>query len=461
MTLGEKATIRKALWLMVSLLLLLAACSDSAQSGVETTENERATTSTTTAGETSTTSTAGTGASEPVQIEFWDFQFAPAEVYGPAGESLVAEFNSQHPDIEVSYRLLPWADWFANMSAAVASGTAPDVSNGGSFMFADFGVEGEILPVTDLVEAWKASGEADDFIEGMLDHFTVDGEYLAIPWQSSVRVWWYRSDVLDELGLEPPGSWDEIRVAAAAATEGSRYGIAIPGGDLNMATQNFTSLLMNAGGGLFDESGALDVVTPENLDAAQFIADLVADGSVHPGSAGFTQPDIESLMAQGDVAFYISHPGLLSVMSESASQIEVLSPPASYNGSRGTIGFINGTVIFEQTEHPDAAKVFLEWWSENQGPLFTEGGLAQIPLRRSIASGVPALSEAPADVIFAEYLPIARGLQARSASAFAGLDAVAGTGALQQAMQQLLQGGDPETVLTALEAELAALVGGG
>jgi multiple sugar transport system substrate-binding protein len=56
-----------------------------------------------------------------------------APEYIDAGKALVAQFNQEHPDITVTYRSIPWANWYQTFVTAIGSGTAPDLSTGAGY----------------------------------------------------------------------------------------------------------------------------------------------------------------------------------------------------------------------------------------------------------------------------------------------------------------------------------------
>jgi multiple sugar transport system substrate-binding protein len=73
-----------------------------------------------------------TQAKDHVDLQFWDMIWGPPE-YIDAGKALVEQFNQQHPDITVTYRSIPWTNWYQTFVTAIGSGTAPDISTGAGY----------------------------------------------------------------------------------------------------------------------------------------------------------------------------------------------------------------------------------------------------------------------------------------------------------------------------------------
>src|SRR6267154_1027935 len=89
-----------------------------------------------------------------VVLQFWDMIWGPPE-YIDTGKALVAQFNQEHPDITVTYRSIPWNNWYQTFLTAIGSGTAPDVSTGAGYQAIQLYDQGAILPIDDVIGQWK------------------------------------------------------------------------------------------------------------------------------------------------------------------------------------------------------------------------------------------------------------------------------------------------------------------
>ncbi len=72
--------------------------------------------------------------------------------------------------------------------------------------------EGTIRPLDDLVEKYGQDLPANQLIR-------IDGQIMAIAMMVNTQHLMYRQDIFDDLGLEAPGSWDEVLAAAATIKE--------------------------------------------------------------------------------------------------------------------------------------------------------------------------------------------------------------------------------------------------
>jgi len=103
--------------------------------------------------------------------------------------------------------LTDWATGTNSIDVGVfASGWAVELVDGGLVAdLSDFVAKDEALKIEDVAPYFR---EFNQKIDGKTYLITIDGDFQMV---------YYRSDVLDELGLEPPRTWDEYLEVAAAA----------------------------------------------------------------------------------------------------------------------------------------------------------------------------------------------------------------------------------------------------
>jgi multiple sugar transport system substrate-binding protein len=162
------------------------------------------------------------------------------------------------------------------MAANFAAGTLPDVV---------------FVPVT-LVGGWYGDGILDaaaatavvetldenTFAQGALNMVTVDEGYAAVPSDGWGQLLIYRTDLFEELGLEPPTDYDKITTAAVALEENGVTGIMAgtdPGHPHTQST--FEHFALANGVHLTDGAGNVTLNTPEMVTAIETYANLMAN----------------------------------------------------------------------------------------------------------------------------------------------------------------------------------------
>jgi multiple sugar transport system substrate-binding protein len=208
-------------------------------------------------------------------IEFWttDNEEERVAVY----EDIAARFMAEHPEIEVRIVPIDEATVSQRIATALAANRPPDIIRMGVERVAAFAADG-ILD-QDAAEAVIASVGEDDFRAGPLQMVTdpSTGKRAAVPFDGWIQALWYRADVFEEAGLNPPVSWDDINAACDAlpGTGNLLYALTLatdPG--QNYPHQVFEQVAMSNDAWPFDEEGNVTMNTPEMIEALDFYTKL-------------------------------------------------------------------------------------------------------------------------------------------------------------------------------------------
>ncbi|MDR1393667.1 MAG: sugar ABC transporter substrate-binding protein [Bifidobacteriaceae bacterium] len=402
----------------------------------------------------------GGGGGTDVTLEFWDMAWGPADTYPAAAEKLIAQFEDENPGIKINYTNKSWDNWYQTFAQAVGSDSAPDVSTGGGFQ--PFGLQADaeaILPLNDLIDQWKSDGTADDFTEGMLDYYLDgDGNYLAVPWATDIRVWFYRSDVLDRLGIAVPTTWAEFAQACDAVHKGDAavYGVA-DGGTPHWTFQQGISF----GAGMFDANGDAAITSPKELEALEYIASMGEGGTgcINPTATTISQDEAIEMFNQGQAAFVQDSPSIAPRLSEESLEVvKVLPPPANADGQKLGLYFVNGIMGYQSTDHPDEVMKFISFWSEHGRDLFL-GGASGVSPRKSIDSDA-MFDSAP---LYRESVklwgaPVGQPLFALAANGSAALNTIDGDSTMQDLERTLFSGGNVEEAAGVAQTKVQGFV---
>ncbi len=396
-------------------------------------------------------------AQDTANLDFWDMVWGPPE-YIDTGTSLAEQFSEEHPDVNVEYRSTPWANWYQTFATAIGAGTAPDVSTGAGYQAVQFYDQGAIATLDDFITELEADGTLDDFLPGTIERMQYDGHYVALPWAIDIRIPYYRRDLLEEAGVDPPTTWEEFAAVAEAVSGDDRYGFVTAGGE-NAGSHFIYFLILNNGGGLFTEDGASNLMDERNVEAVQFFSDLVTAGSVHPASVGYSGDDALRAFSQGNAAMILNNPGMWNRFPELDDQIGIIPPLEAPNGDTGTISWVNNMMMYEQSENKEAVQTFLRWWSENNSALWTEGNVTQLPVRQSVADLPFFAEDERLSYILNEWIPIGKTTGHPVEGIFPALNEVEGEGMMQTLAQDILQGKDVMESLETANQRFESIVG--
>jgi len=383
-----------------------------------------------------------------VEISFWDMVWGPPE-YAEAAQKLVNRFNEEHPGIQVKYQSTPWDNWYQTFTTAIASGSPPDISTGAGYQAFQFTDNDAILPLDDVVEELKQAGKLDDFVPGSVEALQYNGHYVAFPWMIDIRVPWYRKDLFEQAGItQMPKTWDELRAALKQLSGDGKYGLVLPGNDVNLGIQALFSLMLNNGGGIFNEQKEVDLMNERNVEAARLISDVVKDGSVNPAMIGFNGDGGIKEFGAGRGAVYIHTPSLLDNFPDLSERIGILEPLEGPHGDKATLGWVNNIMIYKASNHQEEAKTFLKWWVENNKTLWTEGKQGGFPVKTSFTED-PYWQDNPNLKLIAEkYLPIMKTTGYKAPGGFPELNEIEGDGTTLTMIQKIMSGRPVEQSMT-------------
>lgn len=433
---------------------ILAACGGE-PAATETARPAGAATAATTGGAMPTA--AARAGSKMVELKFWASVRGGTE-FITASQDLMKRFTMENPGITVTWEGIPSQGWYEKYTTAIASGTGPDVATGTAYQAFQFYDTKNILPIDDIITEWKGNGTLDKFLPNVIDLQKYDGHTIALPWAFDVRVAYYRKDLFDAAGAKPPTNWEEWRTAAKQLTKGDVYGQVISGDTLGWHNQMF--FLLGNDGGVFTTEKKVNLAgNPRNLEAATFVSNLVKDGSVNPAGVGYISDDALKSYTSGKAGLYIANPQLEKRVPEIADKIGLLPPITSPHGTKGTVFWVNNSMIFNSTKYPDEAKTFLKWWTLNNKSLWTEGKTQVLPVLKSIADD-PYIKDNPNAVyIINNYLPIGKPVASQFTGLFPQLNTFEGDGTLITMNQDILSGKPPMDALKKADAAIKKIMG--
>lgn len=302
------------------------------------------------------------GADQGVTITF---RF-PEELAGPV-ERLVGAFHQEHPRIRVLPVPVPGDP--ARRRESLEREMA-DLNTVETDLFA---VELSWLP------AWHAAGwarsleplGADQLTEAFVDQAAAavrfsDGTY-GLPWVLEPSLLYYRRDLIEGAGLDPPESWgDVVRLSRQFMDSGAvRWGLVWAGTPPEHLARLFVELVWANGGDLVQDGQVAVARTPAR-EALAFLRDLIHTHRVSPPAAlDGSLAGVRRALQDGDPLMVHHPPALWRTAAERQAGAErwgvALWPP----GPQGTaaVTSVDGwaLVLHPQTPRLEAAWTLARW----------------------------------------------------------------------------------------------------
>ena len=270
--------------------------------------------------------------------------------------NLVDEYFTPQTGINVNVKIVPLA-----LLPATMAGKGPDVAlNIARSEPVNLALRGAIKPLNELT---GYSEVIQRFMPTAVLPYELQGECYALPETQVFNMMFYRTDIFEDLGIEPPETWDDL-YRIVPVIQNKNFDIGLPG-DQSV----FHALLMQNGGSLYKEDYSKTLLdSPEAFNA------------FHQWTSFYTQysfpifKDDYSRFRTGEMPLVIQAYTFYNLLAVGAPEIRNLWKMIPIPGTRMTDGSINraqsvvgtASMIMADTKYPEEAWEFLRWWTSEE-----------------------------------------------------------------------------------------------
>jgi ABC-type glycerol-3-phosphate transport system substrate-binding protein len=310
-------------------------------------------------------------AQDAVVLEVW---MAQGQEWGKIVKELIEETFTPQTGILVNLHIVPPGAMNTGATSvlllAATANKAPDVAcSVDPNLPVEFAIRGALVPMTQFDDFAEV---APRFRPGALIPYTYDrnrdgeGEIYGLPETQNFSMLFYRTDILDALGLQPPQTWDELYDMMWVLQQNGLDFYYPPG------PEGLTPFLFQHGGNYYTDDGlqsALD--QPEALTAFREWTGLYTNYRI-PKYADFF-----NRFKTGEMPIGIADYWMYIRLSTAARELLgrwAMSPIPGIRMPDGTINRSTGgsgqaVVIFQQSEHQQEAWEFVKWWTSTETQL--------------------------------------------------------------------------------------------
>ena len=307
---------------------------------------------------------------------------------------MIDETFARETDINVTLLLV---DMGALLPATLA-GQGPDVSLMiGQDLPMNFGTRGAVRDISGFPGFDEV---VQRFPPAAMAPFQFEDWTFALPETLTFNMLFYRRDILYEIGLTPPDTWDEVReTMSVLAQHHMDFGIPLEVG-VNIVDFTFGMFLFQAGGAFYNEDGSLSALDSEiALTAFRDFTRWYTDYRV-PFDYNFA-----NRFRAGDMPMAIADYTNYNLLQVFAPEIRGLwgfrpipgtvQPDGSINRTSATGG--SAVVMMEQANDPYAAWEFMKWWTRADTQLAFGRGMESLmgAAARHPTANLEAFSQMP------------------------------------------------------------------
>ena len=292
------------------------------------------------------------------------------KTFGPAVtpiEAIREEVAKKYPNIEVQLNVMPYeaGPWRDNYLAwfQAEDGTT-DLIGMGLYWLPEFAKTDWLLPLNDMIDPAILAKLNPAYLEA----FSADGKLLALgPWWGGIGGLYYRKDLLEAAGIEPPQTYEELVAAAEKlmADNAGMSGWTWPALKDLVLVNRWVEYLNGYGGAYFDAGGKCVMNDEKGLAALTFMKSLFDDGITPKEALTWKEEESQIRFVSGEAIFHTGRQDMMFWLNDPAQSKIVdkwgFIPMPATEAGKGA-GFFEGWgfSINKYSDNPEATAKVLE-----------------------------------------------------------------------------------------------------
>ena len=312
---------------------------------------------------------------------------------------LADEFEAEHPNIRVDLVDGPNAsDDVENLyTTSFLLGDSPyDLVYADVVWIPKFAAAGWLEDISDRV----SEDELAEFLEADVVSGEYDGGLYRMPFRSDMGMLYYRTDLLEEAGIDPPDTFDELIAAAEAVREqdSSITGFVWQGAQYEGLITNYVELLAGSGGFWIDpDTNEVGLDSEEALTALEFMQTVIREGITPGGVTNYREEESLRPFQNGNALFLRNWPYVWAEANQEGSPVDgriALKPMVHAEGqsSAACLGGW-GFGLVADSPHPDEAWEVVEYFTSAEAQKKFVLEYAYVPSRRDLFTDPDILAE--------------------------------------------------------------------
>lgn len=243
------------------------------------------------------------------------------------------------------------------IQVANTNGAAGAVLNTGNDTPVNYGIRSAVLDLTQFSDYAEV---LERFPAAAYTQFEYDSKLYALPETITYPVMFYRKDILAEIGLELPETWDDVKVAMTVLAKNQMEFGMLP------TEQIFASLLYQNGGSYYNEDGTASALDSDiAVNVFKMFCNYYTDYKLDRATS------VEERFRTGECPIIIADYTTYNNFAVSAPDIAGLWSFTQIPGTVQEDGTVDHSVactglasmIMADTEYPEESWEFLKWWT--------------------------------------------------------------------------------------------------
>ncbi|MDK2808639.1 MAG: multiple sugar transport system substrate-binding protein [Clostridiales bacterium] len=241
------------------------------------------------------------------ELVLWSYYETNAQKEGL--DLLMNKFNRSQDAYHASWQYVPMTEFTKRLSIGIMEGNLPDlviIDNPDMKTYAELGIFEDLTPYQDF---WQ---EEDAYYAEVFKSVKWDGHYYGLPFTCNNVALIYNKEMLKQAKIEPPKTWEELRVAAKMLTKENCSGFLMSCVEGEQSAFQVLPWILSAGENKDSLGGE------KTIEAFSFLENLCKDGSMDPNCVSWSQNDVARKFAAGETAMMENGPWVLPILKEAS-----------------------------------------------------------------------------------------------------------------------------------------------
>lgn len=346
---------------------------------------------------------ATTADTKPAQVKPVTITFARPKDQTPANAKILEAFAQKYPNIKVNLLEMPGKndtihdDYVTKLSSG---DTSIDVFSMDIVWPPEFSASKWLLPLDEYYPA----AEQEKFLKGPLAGNKLNGKLYSVPWYTDAGLLYYRKDILEKNGKQPPKTWDDIVKLSKelVGKDGIDMGITFQADQFEGLVCTILELMWSNGGDVLNGDKVV-INTPNNVEAIKFARSLIEQGIAPPGVTTYKTAESLRPFLEGKSLFMRNWPYAWAEVQGSAEskvkdKVGVVALPVGPKGTKSapSLGGWNlGVNANVPADRKEAAITFLKFAAGPEGQKINAVAGSRLPTLDSLYGDADILKVNP------------------------------------------------------------------
>lgn len=271
-----------------------------------------------------------------------------------AMDELTAGFNAVSPDYTIRWEYVPMTEFSKRLSMGYTENALPDLVLMDNPDMPYYIKTGMLADISDLEEALSIREDYYPVLSGTVYD---GGRLYGLPLNCNNVALFYRTDMLQEAGLEPPADWDSFKEAVRMLKSEEHYGFLMSAISGEQGAFQIMPWILSAGEPVNEIGGKATVRAYEYLYA------LIDSGGMDANCINYSQNDVARKFIAGETAMIENGPWILPMLEEAGIDYGIVPLPADA-GQHVVVGGENIGILNGKNE--TGAREFLKYCAEDE-----------------------------------------------------------------------------------------------